>query len=252
MESMKVFAYSTIGKFCIKRSRPGFDLSHTVTCGILSRLATPAGVSYITAYTGLSSSRTVDTHILHQQYLADGTAGYAVIRRFYAKYADVLARTNLIDLNDILHEVFVSLSKTDFSQIQNHEHYLMRAIKLHCWTLLDKAIRAKALTADPRVELHGEEDAAEPETRELSSPDHLATIEGVELLAYVNMFKAGLTPRDSRLLNLLIDETERSEIARSLELNMNTLDTSIRRLRIRLAEFLRNLGYTYKSLERFV
>ncbi len=194
----------------------------------------------------------MDTHALHQNYLTQGTAGYAVIRRFFTKYSDVLAKANVVDINDVVHEIYVSFARTDFNLVQNIEHYVMRAIKLHCWSLLDKSIRVKAIAAESPIDHHNEDQSTEGDVAAANDPDNLTILEGMELLSYVNLFKAELNARDLRLLNLLIDETERSEIARLLELNLNTLDTSIRRLRIRLAEFLKNLGYTYKAIERFV
>jgi len=215
-------------------------------------LATPSTIRYIRALSSQGVLTFVDSHNLHQMYLSEGTGGHAVIRRFHQKYSDVLARVGVSDIDDIVHEVFVSLSRTNFDQVQNIEHYLMRAIKLHCWSLLDKALRHKSMTAENRDEPLNDDAVGEHNAPRTNHPDQLTTLEGVELLTYVNLFKTQLSARDSRLLNLMIDETERSDIAKLLELNMNTLDTSIRRLRIRLAEFLKNLGYTYKTLERFV
>jgi len=194
----------------------------------------------------------VDSHILHKKYLSEGTSGYAIIRRFHVKYSDVLFKANILQVEDVVHEVLLSLSKTDFSRVQNVDHYVLRAIKLHSWSLLDRAIRLKSMSVDAISDPNEGEEVGERQPNGSISRDHLDVIEGAELLAYVNLFKSTISPRDSRLLNLLIDETERSEIAKLLELNLNTLDTSIRRLRIRLAEFLKNLGYSYKALERFV
>jgi DNA-directed RNA polymerase specialized sigma24 family protein len=195
----------------------------------------------------------MDNNTLHKKYFNQGTTGYAVIRKFYSRYTDVLSRASIVSVDDVVHEVFLSLSKTDFAQVRNAEHYIMRAVKLHCWSLLDKAIRVKALGADNR----GRGDADETERSDVSdlpaplSAGHPAELDGMELLACVNLFKAQLGSRETRLLNLLIDGTPRSDIAGHLGLNINTLDTNIRRMRIRLADFLRSLGYSYKVLEKF-
>lgn len=195
----------------------------------------------------------MNIHTLHGKYLQQGTAGYAVIRRFYYRYADLLTRANLIDIDDIVHEIFLSLSKTDFRQVRVVEHYVMRAIKLHCWSLLDKAVRLKSVAPERqrRNDLDEPEGSRMPDSQEPDHPEPLAELEGMELLSNLNLFKCQLNSRDARLLNLLIDGTARSEIAEFLGLNMNTLDTNIRRLRIRLADHLRDLGYTYKALEKF-
>jgi DNA-directed RNA polymerase specialized sigma24 family protein len=174
-----------------------------------------------------------------------------VIQRFYSRYADVLARAHLIELNDAVHEVFASLAKTEFGQVRNTEHYIMRAIKLHCWSLLDKAIRQKSRATVPPESTAGNDNGADILAQTANSHEHPTELDGMELLSNLSLFKAAAGERDARLLNLLIDETPRSEMARLLELNMNTLDTHIRRLRIRLVEYLRGLGYSYKAFERF-
>lgn len=145
-----------------------------------------------------------------------------------------------------MHEVFIAVAKTDFEKVRNTEHYVMRTVKLQCWSLLDKAIRQKARTA-------GSVATDNPDDQHIAArePEQASAIDEMELLAQVNLFKDQASDREVRLLNLLIDETPREEIAALLALNMNTLDTHIRRLRIRLGQYLRSLGYTYKSLERF-
>ncbi len=195
----------------------------------------------------------MDQKTLHNEYLLEGTAGFAVIRKFYFRYADVLTTASLYDINDVVHEVFLSLSKTNFAQINNVEHYLMRAIKLHCWSILDKAIRRKTVIVNGggKDESDGKE-INDGKILPFTNPDEsLIELEGLELLSQVILFKTQLNSNETRLLNLLIDEVERDEIAKKLGFNMNTLDTNIRRLRMKLAEYLKSLGYTYRALNRF-
>lgn len=187
----------------------------------------------------------MNSQSFHDTYLRQGTAGYAIIRRFHAKYADLLERTHLASVDDVVHDAFLALSKTDFSQIREVERYVMRAIKLHCWSLLDKAIRLKPIAVERQTTI----ESGMLEVRGGESP--VEEVEGMELLAHLNLFKSGLDRDDARLLNLLIDESGRVEIAGVMGLNMNTLDTKIRRLRIRLAEHLKSLGYSYRGMERF-
>ena len=192
----------------------------------------------------------MDKKKLHQQFLQQGSTGYAVIRRFYSRYADVLVHSTIVSIDDVAHEVFISLSKTDFTRVKDVEHYVLHAIKLHCWSILDRSIRLKGL-----VETRNADDDSSGQDAvisKLSRPGNQITeVEGSELLALVNLFKAKVASNEAQLLNLLIDETPRSEIASTLGLKMNTLDTNIRRLRIRLADFLKGLGYSYKVLEKF-
>lgn len=192
----------------------------------------------------------MDKNMLHQEFLREGRAGYAVIRRFYSRYTDVLAHSTIVSVDDVVHEVFVSLSKTDFTKVQNVDHYVLRAIKLHCWTLLDKAIRLKGLVVENTNEVDADKTVLGASKSDPSA-DHPTELDGMELLAFVNLFKAQVGIKEARLLNLLIDETPRSEMATLLDMNMNTLDTKIRRLRIRLVEYLRGLGYSYKAFEKF-
>ena len=194
----------------------------------------------------------MDMNRLHQEFLREGSAGHAVIRKFYSRYTDVLAHSTIVSIDDVVHEVFVSLSKTDFTKVQNIEHYMMRAIKLQCWSLLDKALRMKAVSAERKQgTTDDEEDRDQIDSEPASEHQPLAELEGIELLGHVNLFKSQLGGKEAQLLNMLIDGAERSEIAKELALNMNTLDTHIRRLRIRLAGHLKNLGYMYPAFQKF-
>jgi len=220
-------------------------------------LANPAVLEYITSYPrepglifDLIRLRVMDTNRLHKEFLSEGSAGYAVIRKFYSRYADVLAHSTIVSIDDVVNEVFVSIAKTDFTKVQNAEHYILRAIKLHCWSMLDKALRMKSVSAQRKEDAHDEDEdpiVLEPSTQH----QQLAEVEGMELLGYINLFKSTLGTQEAQLLNMLIDGVERFEIAKKLVVNINTLDTHIRRLRIRLADYLRSLGYSYAALEKF-
>ncbi|MDP1676305.1 MAG: hypothetical protein Q8L88_05510 [Bacteroidota bacterium] len=194
----------------------------------------------------------MNSQTLHTEYLQEGTAGYAIIRKFYARYSDVLVTTSLIDINDVLHEVFLSLSKSNFDNVRNLEHYILRAIKLQCWSLLDKAIKQKAIVVKNEGNQEGGNNEKNLDQQLFTAHnEQLQEIEGSELLVQINLFKNHLKENDIRLLNFLIDETERSEIAKILGINLNTLDTNIRRLRMKLADYLNRLGYIHKGLSRF-
>lgn len=197
------------------------------------------------------TKKRMDTNTLHKKYLQQGTAGFAIIRKFHARYADLLAKNNVMSIDDVLHEIFLSLSKTDFNEVRNVEHYIMRAIKLQCWSLLDKAIRQKTVGELRAVTNDEKEEPTEQIQHAAHQNDQLSELEGMDLLVQIDLFKARLHPHEVRLLNCLIDETERSDIAAMLEMNLNTLDTNIRRLRMKLAEYLKGLGYIHSGIERF-
>jgi DNA-directed RNA polymerase specialized sigma24 family protein len=190
----------------------------------------------------------MDHHTLHSRYFIEGTSGYAIIRRFYLKYNDVLPLIHCADMNDLVNDVFLSLSQTDFTQVRDEQRYVLRAIKLRCWSLLDRAIREKTLAGISQSRTSEGDGVAE---RAAQPAGHLTEIDGMELMSTVNLFKTRVSIREAELLNMLIDEIPRSEIAARLALNMNTLDTHIRRLRKKLVGHLKGFGYTYKALERF-
>ncbi len=193
----------------------------------------------------------MENNILHKKYLQQGTAGFAIIRKFHSRYADLLAKNSVMSIDDVLHEIFLSLSKTDLRDVRNVEHYIMRAIKLQCWSLLDKAIRQKTVGGVLTAATDEKEEPVEPVHHAADQNNQLTELEGMDLLVQINLFKVRLSPHEVRLLNYLIDETERSDMAKILEINLNTLDTNIRRLRMKLAEYLKNLGYVHTGMERF-
>ena len=193
----------------------------------------------------------MENNILHKKYLQQGTAGFAIIRKFHSRYADLLAKNSVMSIDDVLHEIFLSLSKTDLRDVRNVEHYIMRAIKLQCWSLLDKAIRQKTVGGVLTAATDEKEEPVEPVHHAADQNNQLTELEGMDLLVQINLFKVRLSPHEVRLLNYLIDETERADIAAMLKMNLNTLDTNIRRLRIKLAEYLKNLGYVHTGMERF-
>ncbi|MEJ2615244.1 MAG: helix-turn-helix transcriptional regulator, partial [Ignavibacteriaceae bacterium] len=72
-----------------------------------------------------------------------------------------------------------------------------------------------------------------------------------ELFNHINTFKFQLKQNEVKLLNYLIDEKTRYEIAEEINLNLNTLDTHIRRLRIKFSRFLRKSGYSGGILDKY-
>jgi DNA-directed RNA polymerase specialized sigma24 family protein len=191
----------------------------------------------------------LDIHLIHTRYLQEGTAGFAVIRKFHARYGDVIAKIGFMTTDDLIHDILLSLSRTDLSAVENPDHYILRAVKLRCWSYLDKAIRYKALHTD--ILLQSNDPDEERDGTIAIQEQQTEAIEEMELIGQVNLFKEQLPQQELRLLNLLIDDADRPEIAQQLGLNINTLDTNIRRLRIRLADFLQRQGYTYSILDRF-
>ena len=192
----------------------------------------------------------MDLKVLFRDHFQGGTPGHNLIRKFYTRYADLLRHANLTDLDDIVHEIYASISKTDFTRVRNPEHYIMRAIKLQCWSLLDKAFRVKQRfhVAGQATQVNGRDD---PSTTLAADEDPSETLQERELIVLINLFKETIRPGEAQILNHLIDMTPREEIAQLMNLNMNTLDTQIRRLRIKLVRHLSSMGYAHPSFRKF-
>jgi len=143
----------------------------------------------------------MDAAILHQNHFKQGTTGYALMKRFYTRYADLLRYANLIELNDVVHEVYVSISRSDLSEVHNIEHYIMRAIKLHCWSLIDKAHRQKERFHENRP-IRNFEGSEWPDT--MSAPadantDPTEILHHQELLVHINLFKDFVSPGEVKI-----------------------------------------------------
>ena len=76
-------------------------------------------------------------------------------------------------------------------------------------------------------------------------------LEGEEIFNNINIFKLQLNKEEKILLNNMIDEKSRLEIAEESNINMNTLDTHIRRLRIKFFSLLKEKGYEYQMFKKF-
>jgi len=188
---------------------------------------------------------------LNTNYFAKGTRGYLIISRFYYKYHDLFEKTIFTDFNDFVNQIFLNISGIDFSkEIRNLEAYIIGTIKIQCRVQLDKSIKMKNVVAERRIEKYEEE---EPVVFEIpakgNDPEELFDLQ--EVFLHLNLFKLQLKQSDVDLLNYLIDEKSRQEIADETQLNFNTLDTRIRRLRIKVADYFKNLGYSSSDFDKF-
>lgn len=190
----------------------------------------------------------MNSHQFHERYFKEGQAVHRIVHLFYKRYGDILSRAQVDDASDLLHSVFLALSRIDLSAVRQERNYILRAAKLHCWSILDRAMRQRRVStslqtgqADPKPIRNERSDQAHPE--------HAVT--GLELADLINQFKLELRPQEVQVLNALIDEVPRQEIAAALQLNVNSLDTLIRRLRMKLSHFLREAGYDSESMRKF-
>jgi RNA polymerase sigma factor (sigma-70 family) len=186
-------------------------------------------------------------------YFVEGTRGYNILRNYYTKYKDLFQNTIHNDFNDFLNQILLNISAIKFSdEIKNIESYIIGSIKIQCRVQLDKALKQKNRLKIVDLKQDEEEDAPPPIQNypaENSSPDKI--VETEEIFKMMNNFKYTINPAEVELLNALIDEMPRQEIAEKRNINLNTLDTQIRRLRIKFVNFLSEKGYNFKIFGKF-
>lgn len=197
------------------------------------------------------------TEELHKQYFSVKTNGYKIINFFYRKYYDLFKNSIYPTFNDFLNEIFINTSKINFSkEIINEKAYILGSIKIQCRICLDKVIKLKSEEAESYLNYNKKEEdenifsISSNEDAKILKPNEI--YEGVELFNLINNFKLSLKQQDIFLLNLLIDEIPRKEIALKMNINLNTLDTKIRRLRTKLYEFIKKAGFEYQYANKFL
>lgn len=192
--------------------------------------------------------------LLYQKFFSSESRGHKIISQFYYKYHDLFRETLFQEFADFLNQIFLNISRIDFSKsIQNHEAYIIGSIKIQCRAMLDKSIKSKRIISESRLEkdttTEGDSEFSDDFALNSSTPNDL--LEADELFSKINIFKLQLNRSELSILNLLIDEKTRKEISEETDLNLNTIDTKIRRLRIKLFSYLKELGYSLKSFEKF-
>ncbi|HKB85620.1 MAG TPA: hypothetical protein VKD08_05600 [Ignavibacteriaceae bacterium] len=191
---------------------------------------------------------------LNEKYFSNGSRGFKILNRFYLKYRDLFTRTIFIEFDDFKNQIFLNISGIRLSEdIINEEAYIIGAIKIQCRVQLDKAIRSKKVLSESRTAgtAADGESPSYMEKIETALPDPHIILEGEELLNIINIFKMELKSEERDLLNSMIDEKTRAEIAGEKNSNLNTLDTHIRRLRIRFFSFLKDNGYNYEVYRKY-
>jgi DNA-directed RNA polymerase specialized sigma24 family protein len=189
---------------------------------------------------------------LNNKYFSKETRGYNIISRYYYKYHDLFKKTIFPDFNDFINQIFLNISGIDFSKgIKNFEAYIIGSIKIQCRVQLDKTLKMKNTVAESTL-LSGDKEN-EPITFKIPSktnnPEDILDIQ--EMLYHISLFKLQLKQREIHLLNFLIDEKPRNGIADEMQINLNTLDTHIRRLRVKMADYFKKLGYSSDALDKF-
>ena len=191
---------------------------------------------------------------LNQKYFSPDTPGYKIINRFYYKYNDLFERTNFSEFKEFLNQIFLNISKINFSsEIKNEEAYTIGSIKIQCRVLLDQALKVKNRMAfeNPGITDESEELLSLSERMVSHNPGPLEMLEMQEVFQAVNIFKLSLKANELELFNNLIDDVPRAEISERYQLNLNTLDTQIRRLRIKLVTYLKDCGYSFRIFSKY-
>lgn len=185
----------------------------------------------------------MDNTILYKKYFAENTIGSKIIRKFYFANYQLLIKNNYLDFNDLVHDIFLKISKIDFSKIQNEQFYIHRAMKVQCWSILDKIYSKKSLEiAESR--LSSEQTGYSLSEAPSSDLDPQENMESEQLMTTVIRFKKTLTADEINIFNTLIDEHDVAfvELAKRFQLNENTVRTKIMRLRNSLSEYLKQNG----------
>jgi len=192
---------------------------------------------------------------INKKYFTSGTRGYKIISCFYNKYSDLFKKTIYNDPGDFSNQIFLSVSKIDFKkEIRNEEAYIIGTIKIQCRVLLDKAIKSKKIIPESQLRNLDYKENEESVINNFSTDDKeklFEVMEGNEIFNQINIFKIQLKQDETKLFNYLIDEKTRYEIAEEINLNLNTLDTHIRRLRIKFSRFLKKSGYSARILDKY-
>jgi len=189
----------------------------------------------------------MDLKTLHRRFFSENTVGYRTIQKFFVQYRSLLAKNGSTEFHDLLNEVFVSISQTNFSKIIKIEHYVHRAIKIQCWAILDKCKRYERKTNTITL---NDEDTIE-EAVKSNDPGPIAQMETQELLKLVIHFKQTLNSENQSIFNELIENSDESfvDLATKFNLNGNTFRTKVKRLRSGFAEYLRSRGYHHPEME---
>ena len=191
---------------------------------------------------------------IQKNYFSTNTRGYKILHNYYIKYNDLFVKTIHPDFNDFLNQILLNVSKIKFSEdIKNVEAYLIGTIKIQCRVQLDKAIKFKDRIKIVALDTNNEDEEFESPLNNIpandAGPDTQS--EAQDVFNSVQKFKNTLKESEVNLLNALIDEIPRTDLCDKLEININTLDTKIRRLRIKFVYYLKESGHKFKVFEKY-
>lgn len=187
------------------------------------------------------------------KYFSADSRGYRILFNYFQKYQDLFRRTIHYEFNDFLNQILLNVSNIKFSEnIENIEAYIVGTIKIQCRVQLDKALKHKNRIKIVQLDKSENEDG-EPALQNIPDENNgpLTNLESNEIFKAIQYFKATIKTSEVELMNCLIDEKPRKEIAEKINININTLDTQIRRLRIKFIEYLKEAGYKFTLFEKY-
>ena len=185
---------------------------------------------------------------LYKTYFAQGTVGFKIMRAYYNRNQDVFSMSDYSEFHDFMHEIYLNIAAIDFGPVEKLENYIIRSIRIQCWVIMEKSLRRRRREVPDRVCAY--RGAADDSYSRLAS-DHgnpLTELAGKEIAECLDLFRQDLAPVETRILDRLIHnpDEKQTDAADRLGLNVNTLRTKIRRIRISLAAFLEVYGYNMK------
>ena len=191
---------------------------------------------------------------LNTKYFSPNSRGYKIISKFYYKYYDLFVNTSCGTFTDFRNQIYLNLSSINFyGKINNLDAYIISAMKIQCRVQLDKAIKQKKIIPVSKIKDDDNENSDSIlETGSANSSSNPAKVlEGDDIFNHINIFRLSLKPKEAELLNFLIDEKSRAEIAENTKMKMNTIDTNIRRLRLKLFNYLKKIGYNLNEFKNY-
>ncbi|MBL7995226.1 hypothetical protein JNM05_07620 [bacterium] len=196
------------------------------------------------------------SHKLYEDYFIPDSRGYQFIRSFHSKYIGELSRSEFEDFDAFLNQIFVNLSKIVFAHIEGpQEHYVIKAMYYQCWNIiyrLKKERKVKIQESAFKVYSDDSQDETLITLQKSDTANPLESTEAADLFELISAFKTTLKNSDIRILNGLIDQKDLNGLAKELDLEYNALCVKIKRLRGKLALFLKKLGYQDSSTLRYL
>lgn len=187
----------------------------------------------------------VSSNKLYENYFSPDARGYLFIRNFHAKYSRDLSDSEFAGFDAFLNQIFLNLNTIDFSNIEGpEEHYVIKSMYYQCWNILYRNKRERMfMVPDSATRIASDDGESLIERQASAAPDPLEYTEASDLFAIINTFKITLKSKDLLILNALIDQKPLQEIADMMELDYNAVSVKIKRLREKLAVYLKNSGF---------